>query len=235
MKKTQLSLVFLAVALIMVFSLAACNNNTLDAYKTAGKTAIETYAQEHKDSYCEDNWTVVCGIVEVAKTEIDNAKSKAVVDSAVTTAKTKINEVRKKEAGMKLSFEEKAFGGQFIGLSGNESLSAIIRSQQELTSFFDEHDVNWGTTTPIGERYGGVFFQSKALMFYCFWATSTDISYSVDSINVDNGAITLALLGSSYGSAVNDMMQFVTILIEVEKSDMSDINSFSVYIRHKIL
>lgn len=94
MLKKALGLVIAVVMLLGVFSLTACDNDTLDAYKVAGKAAIETYAQERKDNYCEDNWTVVCGIVEAGKQAVDVAQSKTGVDTAVNDAKEKIRTVQ---------------------------------------------------------------------------------------------------------------------------------------------
>lgn len=91
MLKKALGLVITAIMLLGIFGLTACNNDTLDAYKTEGKAAIEAYAQERKNNYCEDNWTVVCGIVTAGKTAVDEAESKPAVDKAVTTAKAEID------------------------------------------------------------------------------------------------------------------------------------------------
>lgn len=91
----KLGVLFLVATMLFgIFSFTACNNDTLDAYKTAGKTAIETYAQERKDNYCEDNWTVVCGIVEVGKQAVDAAENKPTIDVAVSTAKEEIRAVQ---------------------------------------------------------------------------------------------------------------------------------------------
>lgn len=85
------------VVMIMVFGilwLTACNSDNFDAYKTTGKEAIETYAHERKNNYSEDNWTVVCSIVTAGKQAVDAAESKHAVDTAVSTAKEKVDKVK---------------------------------------------------------------------------------------------------------------------------------------------
>jgi hypothetical protein len=46
MLKKALGLVITAIMMLGVFGLTACNIDTLDAYKDAGKTSIENYANE---------------------------------------------------------------------------------------------------------------------------------------------------------------------------------------------
>jgi hypothetical protein len=129
--------------------------------------------------------------------------------------------------GNKVNFEEKSFGG-FFNLSYNEKLSTIAYSQEELTLLFEEYNTNWQWSTLIWERYGDEFFESKALLLYFFWATSTDLSFSVNDIRIDGEELKLYLVGSYYGDALNDCMKFVPIVVEVAKTDIGNIRSFSV-------
>ncbi len=115
----KISFIVMVVFLLGVFGLTACNNDTLDVYKTAGKADIETYAQERKDNYCEDNWTVVCGIVETGKQEVGEAKSKEGVDAAISEAKTAINAVEEREVVSELVKNGAYFA---VGNNGNYAI-----------------------------------------------------------------------------------------------------------------
>ena len=119
----KVSFMIIVVLLLMVFGLTACNNDTLDAYKTVGKTAIETYAQERKCNYSEDNWTVVCGIVEAGKTAIDEVKSKPAVDNAVATVIVEIDAVQ--EVGAFYSLQ-KAFDSGWLTKDDLQSIAYYL-------------------------------------------------------------------------------------------------------------
>lgn len=78
MLKRALGLVITAIMLLGVFGLTACNKDTLDAYKTAGKATIQTYTDaKGQDNYCSDNWTAICNAVTTGKTAVDAAYSGA--------------------------------------------------------------------------------------------------------------------------------------------------------------
>lgn len=82
------------IMLLFGLSFTACNNDNLDAYKAEGKIAIEAYAQEQKNYFCNDSWTVVRRIVETSKQIIEESRNKACVDSAVEGAKAEIEEYK---------------------------------------------------------------------------------------------------------------------------------------------
>lgn len=119
----KVSFMVMVVLLLGVFSLTACNNDTLDAYKNAGKTTIEVYAQEHKDNYSEVNWTVVCRIVEEGKTAVDEAKSKSAVDTAVATAIVEIDAVQDVGAFYSL---QKAFDSGWLTKDDLQSIAYYL-------------------------------------------------------------------------------------------------------------
>jgi len=137
--------------------------------------------------------------------------------------------------GTQIPFEEVVFGGNFVGLNGDEEFSAIIRSQQELTVFFNGHNVNWASDTPIWERFDGEFFESKALLLHFFWATSTDFTFSVEDVRINNAELKLYLIGSYYGDTLNDAVQFAATVVEVNKSDITDVTDFEVSVRYRKL
>lgn len=93
MRKRLIGIAVTLVMLFGVFGLVACDTQSLDEYKLAGKAEIEAYAEERKDNYSEEGWTTVCGIVDAGKTAVDEATDKAGVDTAVATAKGEIDEV----------------------------------------------------------------------------------------------------------------------------------------------
>lgn len=94
-------IIILGVILVMLFSLAACQDFVLSRYKTAAETKLETYAQEMgEDNYSSENWADISKAVEGGKEAILDATSKPDVDTAVITAKNEINTILTKEQEM---------------------------------------------------------------------------------------------------------------------------------------
>lgn len=231
MLKKALGLVITAVMLLGVFGLTACNNDTLDTYKTAGKATIETYANERKDSFCTDNWMVVCGLVTAGKAAVDIADSKTGVDTAVATTKAEIDKV-----GLKgeIPFNEGYLGGQFVSLDGDELLQAVIYSQLELAAFFDKHELAWENNSPIWERYSNEFFEENVILLYFAVTPSISVSYVLDTVTMTD-KLTLHIVGQYYGDIFLDAEGFASFVIEVCKSDISEAKSFEVDIKGKNL
>lgn len=98
----------IGIALIIFFSLGACNSGNLAEYKTTAKAEIETYAQERQSNYSEDNWTIVCGIVMTGKDRVEVSTNKKQVKAAVTTAREEIDTVSRKLIGLPESSGEPA-------------------------------------------------------------------------------------------------------------------------------
>lgn len=145
------------------------------------------------------------------------------------------NDEEEEPVGNQISFEEGVFGGVFDGLNGDEEFSAIIRNQQELASYFDDYEINWQNYTPIWERYDNNFFESDALLLHFFWATSTDLSFSIDNIRIDGNKLKMFLVGNYYGDTLNDAVQFVPIVTEVAQGDIDNATKLIVDIQHKKL
>lgn len=90
--------VILGITFLMLFSLAACNDDfNLSSYKTAAKAEIAGYVTE--SNYCPDNWSIACDIIDEGKIAIDVAEDKTGVDTAVSIAKDLINMVSRKLRG----------------------------------------------------------------------------------------------------------------------------------------
>lgn len=129
MGKKLIGIAVVAIMMLGIFGLTACNNDTLDAYKDAGKTAIQTYAYtKGQDNYCSDNWTAICNAVTMGKAAVDAAENKDKVDAAVATAKAEINEVRKEGTGMFYTLQE-AYDKALLTVDDLESI-AYYRSTE---------------------------------------------------------------------------------------------------------
>lgn len=81
-------LIELTVAVLLLFSLAACKGVSLEQYKAAAKAEIENYAQENID--------MVCGLVEREKNAIEVAANKAAVDRVLAESIQAIDEAVQK-------------------------------------------------------------------------------------------------------------------------------------------
>jgi len=101
-------LVCLGIVFLMIFSLAACQNNELAQYKTAAKTNLETYTESKgQDNYTVENWAIIEGLVAEGKMAVDAAADKSGVDAAATVAKQAINAVLTKEEEMDEALENR--------------------------------------------------------------------------------------------------------------------------------
>lgn len=179
MGKKIIVLVLTAIMTLGIFGLTACNNDSLNDYKAAGKSAIESYAEERKENYSYDNWMVVCGIVTAGKTAIDAAESKSDVDAAVAAAKEDINKIKykveyKDEPILPMSgAEEFAEGdgteenpyiisnrGQLICFSNQINDGININANYALAADIDLDGMEWtpiGITSIYGKKFEGVF------------------------------------------------------------------------------
>lgn len=202
----KVSFMVMVVLLLGVFGLAACNNDTLDAYKNAGKTAIEVYAQEHKDNYSEVNWTIVCGIVDAGKQAVDDATSKAGIDTAVTTAKTAINAV---EEGKVISFTISDKTTDYYANGKRQQLFKLIKSFDELAQLLS--DENFTISPPYDEQ----FFEDKVLLIYFF---TSNIYNDLEVIMKTNGeSLDLYILYDLPNGLAMDAERNWVFLIEIEK------------------
>ncbi len=95
-------LVYMGIALVMLFSLAglsACDNFDLAAYKTTAKTAIQNHAdaKTQVNNYSADGLAEIAEIVTNGKAEITMASDKSAVDTVKEDAIQAINDVPQKE------------------------------------------------------------------------------------------------------------------------------------------
>ena len=103
MKKTT-RIVCIAVALLLSFSLFACQTDLtagieLARYKTTAKAGLDDYAavKMQENTYTEEGLTAIAGFVETGQTAIDAAKNETSVDIAVDAAKVAIDAVLTKD------------------------------------------------------------------------------------------------------------------------------------------
>ena len=225
------------IAMAMLFSMAAvsgCNSFNLSQHKTDAKAELDAHvATKVESDYVAENWKILLEYLTNGKTAIDEATNKLQVNTEKSTAIQAINGVEKEtDMGNQIPFETGVFGGGFFDFKGNATLSAVIHSQKELESFFEGYDIQF--TTPIWERYKDDFFESHALALHFFWATSTDFIFSVEDVRMGNDAVKLYLRRSFQGDSVNDGMQFVPIVLEINKSDIGDVSDMEVIIGYGI-
>ena len=128
-----------------------------------------------------------------------------------------------------IPFKEGVFEGRFIGLSGGETFKEIIRSQEELISFFDEHEVSW-IAAPIWERYDAKYFESQALIFYFFWITDNSIERYVEDVCVQENSLTIKIIRK--GTHENQVEGFKRLIVEVEKSDVITVEKIESIVRY---
>jgi len=136
---------------------------------------------------------------------------------------------------IEIPFREGVFGGRYTSLNGDETFSAIIRSQHDLITFFSGNDIDWHHVTPIWERYGDDYFENNALLLYFFSETSTDIIISIDNVVADETTLTISLVSRVYGNALNCAMQFVPLVIEVSQNDIDNATNLGISIRYENL
>ncbi|HPX84318.1 MAG TPA: hypothetical protein PLW60_03625 [Bacilli bacterium] len=213
-------LIGIAAAVLMLFGiigLVGCDNTNLTDYKTVGKAAIETYAQERKDNYCEDNWTMVCGIVDAGKQAVDDATSKAGIDTAVTTAKTAINAV---EEGKVISFTISDKTTDYYANGERQQLFKLIKSFDELAQLL--RDENFTISPP----YDIQFFEDKVLLIYFF---TSNIYNDLEVIMKTNGeSLDLYKLYDLPNGLVMDAERNWVFLIEIEKINTLDTKTVQI-------
>ncbi len=111
------------VALVMLFSLAACKTDIdLASYKTDAKVAIQNYADARKGDFSSDDWTIVCNIVTMGKKTVDVAESKTDVNTVVNDTKNAIDEVEmERDDGLNYEIRSEIINWSYLYLDLGQS------------------------------------------------------------------------------------------------------------------
>jgi len=115
-------------------------------------------------------------------------------------------------------------------LDGSASYgSLLINSHSQLKVTFENQGIYWIDDKPIWERYNQAFFNDKALLLHTF-GTSGDYApdFSVEKIVIENGVLTISFTQSSLTQG--DAYFSITILVEVSRSDVSNVTRVEAYI-----
>lgn len=88
----------IGIMMIMIFSLAACNQSddsiNLEAYKTDANTSLDTYFRAKGEAnYTTEAWQIIEEIVAESKSKLSSATDSVDIDSVVTAAKQLIDAV----------------------------------------------------------------------------------------------------------------------------------------------
>jgi hypothetical protein len=128
-------LVVLGFELAMLFSLVACNTDSLADYKTTAKATIQAYADaKERDNYSAYRWAEVCNAVAVGKQAIDDAETKPQVDDVVTTTKENIDKV---ESTKELILPMEGAEEYTVG-NGTEANPYVINTRGQLIHFSNQ-------------------------------------------------------------------------------------------------
>jgi len=129
-----------------------------------------------------------------------------------------------------LAFESRTFTGQFCGTNFTEidRISAIIRSSSEFDFFFNLHEVAWDSA-PMS--YDNTFFENNTLILFFFQTSGvlgSQVSFSVDSVEVNNNIVTLNILSNVYSNIISDVELIVPFVVEISNENIQGITEFSV-------
>ena len=215
-------LMMLGTVFVMLFSFAAFSGckDTLEEYKANAIAELQEFVEAlDEDDFCKENWERIESYVADGKIAINAAETKPAVANARDEAKKNIGAVPQSENN-EIVFEERVFGGHFFWESIGD-LSAIIRSHNELTAFFEEYTVVlWQDALSICEQYDVDFFESTALILFFSWQSGSDVTRYLDAVSVDGKTLILHINYHFSCCAVNDDAVFFSLVLEVEKEDL---------------
>ena len=199
------------------------------AYRTDAKTEIETYAdRKGQQNYSAKNWATIARLVAKCKETIDSALNKAVVDAAVTEAKSAINGLwpKKGDPENEIAYEIAYLNkdSQAIGYAVTET-----RLVREYDDYFYDFFVEKSGEDPIKDRYDSNFFESNALLYHAFHAFLGEI-YSVDSIQIDHETFMLNLIGRGISPDFTEVYP-VVLVAEIAKKDISAVKNIEIDIK----
>ncbi|NLN50245.1 MAG: hypothetical protein GX149_01295 [Acholeplasmataceae bacterium] len=145
------------------------------------------------------------------------------------------DELPKKDI-INISFEELP-----ISLETGEDLSVIIKTSEVLTLLLAENE--WLSAVPawLPEDtnrwvvFDDDFFANNVLIIHSEITNSVSISYSLENIQIVEGSLELNILGEYYGDTMYDTLGFAYFVVEVLKSNLQEIESFSVNKRYEQL
>lgn len=119
-----------------------------------------------------------------------------------------------------IPFKEINFNGGFKGLEGNEKISNIFYSKDDLIAEFSKYDIFWGGE-PFYENLSEDFFEEKVIVVYFCWLTG-DHQKLICSVNVEEDKIIVDLL-QMIEESVNDVEVFYPIILEIDKDKLLDV------------
>lgn len=128
-------LVVLGLALAMLFTLVACNTDSLADYKNTAKATIQAYADaKERDNYSADRWAEVCNAVALGKQAVDDAPTMPQVDDVVAKSKENIDKVEStRELILPMDGEEEYTVG-----NGTEAYPYVINTTGQLIYFSNQ-------------------------------------------------------------------------------------------------
>lgn len=138
-----------------------------------------------------------------------------------------------------IRFQVDRFGGIFQ--TEEEQPFGIFHSQEEVKTFFENYEIIWDNL-PVWEEYSNDFYKENALVFYSRRQSDRSIKRSIHNVYINQNTLMLDIVGEVPESRVHDGKidvntdsVFLTFIIEVNQTDVIDINKVDAEFRFEII
>ncbi len=138
-----------------------------------------------------------------------------------------------------IRFQVDRFGGIFQAKDGRPV--GIFHSQEEVKTFFENYDLIWDNL-PVWEEYSNDFFKENALVFYSCSRDDQSIKRSIHNVYINQNTLMLDIVeevpeSRVHGDKIDINLDsvFLTFLIEVNQTDIIDINKVDAEFRFEII
>ncbi|MCL2062516.1 MAG: hypothetical protein FWH03_07860 [Firmicutes bacterium] len=217
MKKRFLCIVTAVVLVFLAFAFSGCD--ALSAYKEDAIQQLNAYPSSSEQwHYRTTDWLHIQNLIADGQTQIDAAKNKAAVDTALLASKNQIDAVplniqRAGEVDFIVGFVNVGFINELAN-----SLQALINTTQELDATLKgRQNIERAT-----RKYSAQFFVENALVFCAFTSGNQLQGINAVALTINQTELIVTV---DVNSTMLTVVDYGTILIEVKKSDVSEITS----------
>ena len=197
------------------------SRSEIEAYKIKTKTLnVYVKTKQFSDDYAIAYWW---HLLELSKDEVNKIDSiKIFKDDKEIMNDNKINNSTESENKKFITSKPLTFNGNFSELIGDEIISDIFFSKDEMINEFSKYEIIWNGA-PLWANLCDNYFENKVIVAYFYWIGGSNIERNVDSIVIDNDTLEINLFEKNNDPFTLDDLVFFPILLEVNKDDINPV------------
>lgn len=168
------------------------SKSEIETYKIRAKTLnVYVKTKQFGIDYAIAYWW---HILELSKDEVNKIDSiKIFKDDKEIMNDKKINNSIESKNKKYITFKSLMFNGNFSELIGDEIISNIFFSKDEMINEFSKFEIIWNGA-PLWANLYDNYFEDKVVVAYFYWIGGSNIERNVNSIAIDNDTLEINLV-----------------------------------------